>query len=319
MRSNFWDNRRVFVVGGGGYLGIELVRALAQYGARVTVFDRADCRPAFAGFPGAPVAVKVGDLLRGDLAASLAEVQPETCFHLAGLPGVAASQADPGAAFEANARGVWLFLLAAKVQPGIREIVLASSNHVYGEQEILPTGEDSPLRGASTYAVSKICGDYAARAFVQYGLPIALARITNTFGAVDPHSEHIISSTIRAVLAGRRPVIRGNGKDSKGFLYYKDTINAFLTLAEELQAKRLFGEAFNFAPDSPITVLELTRVIARVLGRPDLEPAIQGDPNGPFEREYLSIEKARRVLGWSPSWRLEDAVREAAAASGPAH
>ena len=313
-RSEFWRARRVFVTGGGGYLGVEIVRALTQAGAQVTVFDQSDCRALLP----ASTRVVQGSILGPALLESLRAADPQTCLHLAGLPGVEASQRNPAAAFEINARGVWLLLDACRGLPALSDVVCVSSNHVYGEQVALPAGETAPLLGRSVYAVSKICGDYVARVFADLGVPVAVARITNTFGAADPHAEHLVTGSIRAVLAGQRPVIRGSGRDTKGFLYYRDTVDGILTLAEQVAEKKLGGQAFNFAPEEPMSTLDVVRGIAAVLGRPDLEPIVRGAPGAESEREHLSIERARTILGWAPRWGFADAIREAAHALGAA-
>jgi CDP-glucose 4,6-dehydratase len=298
----------VFVTGGGGYLGLEIVRAITQAGAAVTVFDQSDCR---SRLPDSTRLVR-GSILEPALREILRIADPQTCLHLAGLPGVEASQRDPVAAFEINARGVWLLLDVCRQLTALSEVVCVSSNHVYGEQPSRPTDESAPLLGHSAYAVSKIGGDYAARAFGALGVPVAVARITNTFGADDPHAEHLVTGSIRAVLAGRRPVIRGGGRDTKGYLYYRDTVDAIVMLAEQIVEKKLYGQAFNFAPEAPMTTLDVVRAITRELGRPDLEPIVRGAPDGTFEREHLSIARARTILGWAPRWTFAEAIREAA-------
>jgi CDP-glucose 4,6-dehydratase len=304
----FWRERPVLLTGAAGYLGRALAGQLGERGARVIGFDRVDPGP----IPG------IARLLTGDLG-DTGRVRDElerhairTLFHLAGQPGVAASQADPAGAFETNCRVTWCVLEACRLYGRLTEIVVASSNHVYGAQTATPFAEDAPLNGLGAYAASKACADLLARSYAQTcRLPVGVARITNTYGGHDHHKEHLVTATLLAVRRGEAPIIRSSGWSVKGYLYIGDTVEAFRVLAERLGELRLAGEAFNFAPDEPISVRDLVATILRVAGRDDLEPVVLGHDDGPPEREHLSNAKARRVLGWRPRYTLEAGIEAA--------
>lgn len=302
----FWTGRPVLVTGAAGYLGRTLAAEVAARGARVLGVDLVSPRH---GFPGDVLAVDLRDIPA--VSALLAERGIRTCFHLAGQAGVPQSQADPAAAFEANVRATWCLLDACRRCNPPPEVVVASSNHIYGPQETRPTPEGASLRGTGPYAVSKACADMVAQCFARsYGLPVAIARITNTFGGADPHADHLVTGTILAVLRGEGPVIRGDGRSEKGYLYIRDTVEAFLHLAERIGPLRLGGEAFNFVPDAPVAVQDMVATILRVAGRTDLSPVVLGQAGRPVEREHLSNTKAARVLGWRPRYSLEAGIAE---------
>ena len=304
----FWSDRSVFVTGVGGYLGRALVAELGRRGARVIGFDRVDPQPA-DGLR----ALVLGDLRDpGRVREVLQSHAVRTCFHLAGQAGVAGAQADPVQAFEANCQATWCVLEACRLYGELSEAVVASSNHVYGAQTVAPYQEDAALNGFGMYAASKACADIVARSYAKtYGLPIGIARITNTFGGRDHHKDHLVTGTILAILRGDAPVIRGSGRSVKGYMYVRDTVDAFLVLAESVRTLGLAGEAFNFAPDEPVSVRDMVTAILRVAGHDDLQPVILGQDETPCEHEHLSNAKARRVLGWRPRFTLEAGIAEA--------
>lgn len=306
--SAFWSHRPVLITGAGGYLGRALAPTLARHGARVVGLDLTDPGDT----PG------LAELVRGDLrdAGRVREVLQRhairTCFHLAGQPGVAESQAEPLRAFETNCQATWCVLEACRLYGRLDEIVVASSNHVYGAQPTTPCAEDAALNGSGIYAASKASADILARAYAStYRLPVGIARITNTFGGHDHHKEHLVTGTLLAVLRGEAPVIRSGGRSVKGYMYIADTVEAFRLLAERIAPLGLGGEAFNFAPDKPVAVRDLVETILRVAGRGDLKPVILGHDDAPPEREHLSSAKARRTLDWRPRYTLESGIAAA--------
>ena len=126
------------------------------------------------------------------------------------------------------------------------------------------------------YAASKLCGDVLARCYGKsYGLPVGIARMTNSYGGDDHHVAHIITGSILSTLRGERPVIKQSGRDLKGYLYIEDTVAGLLAVAEGVAGSAdLAGEAFNLVPDAAITTLELVRAIIAAADS-DLEPIVQ--------------------------------------------
>ncbi len=309
MNSAFWHHKRVLVTGGCGFVGRWVCRALAPAQIDLHILDLA---------PSTHLEEKHTfhrtDLR--DLPATtelIGTLKPAAIIHLAGQPGVASSHDNPRGAYEANVLATFNILEACRQRPGVEAIVAVSSNHVYGDQHKLPTPEDAPLNGHGMYAASKLAGDNLARAYGKtYGLPVGIARMTNSYGGDDHHVAHIITATILSALKHERPVIKQSGRDRKGYLYIKDTAEGLIALAEGVaQSKELAGEAFNLVPNEAVAVAELVRTILATMNV-KLEPEIL-NPHAPYEEEHLDNAKARRLLGWTPRYDLTAGLRETAA------
>ena len=307
MNEHFWRGRRVAVTGGSGFIGRWVVSTLVSLGAELEILDLL-CPDESAR---AGQSFRQVDLRDLDAVVQLVrERNPEVLIHLAGQGGVSESHSNPIEAFERNIVCTYNTLEACRRSAALVAIVVASSNHIYGPQRQQPTGEEAPLNGESIYGTSKLCADVIARAYGKtYGLPVSIARFTNSFGGNDPHLTHIVTSSIISTLNGGRPVISNSGDDSKGFLYVKDLVNGLLILAEKTAVrKELHGEAFNFSPDSPTSVKELVNEVISVTGR-DIEPEIL-QPGADYGREHLGNARARNVLGWTPSCSLREGLEE---------
>lgn len=312
MTSDFWRGRRVLITGGNGFIGAWLARTLIDLGAQIIVYDRSDsgALDLHDGLK-AKVALVTGELTdQPKIEAALTDHRVNTLYHLGAQSSIAISRGSPTPAFDSNIRGTWTVLDACRVYGKLDTIAVAASNTVYGEQESAPFDESFPLNASHPYAASKACTDIIARCYAAtWGLPIAVARATNTYGAADPHLDHIIPGTFFSLLRGERPVIRSDGSPAKGYLYILDTIAAYRLLGERAGGDDVRGRSFNFHPDKPSTVLELVEAMARVAKRPDLQPLVTGKP-GTYEFEHLSAARARAVLGWAPRFSLDEGLRE---------
>jgi CDP-glucose 4,6-dehydratase len=282
-----------------------MLRALESTGADIHLLDVARPKRFCGTYHSIDLrnAGEVGNVFR--------EVGPEVIVHLAGQPGVAAAQDDPVGSYQLNVLATANVLEAARQAKAVRAVVVVSSNHVYGAQAEMPTTESAPLNGEGVYATTKVCADVLARCYGKtYGVPVGIARITNSFGGDDPHSEHIVTQTIRAVMRGQRPVIQRSGRDTKGFLYVEDTVHGLLVLAEKTaNVAAIRGEAFNLVPARPTSVAELVCKILEVMGAVHLN-AVVSNPEAGADREHLSGQKAADVLGWMPRYSLEAGLRK---------
>ncbi|MGE3817826.1 MAG: NAD-dependent epimerase/dehydratase family protein [Isosphaeraceae bacterium] len=306
MNQSFWKDASVLITGGSGFVGRWVGRALAPTGARLHVMDLQPPRRLEVPFEFTTV-----DLV--DLSATraaIAALGPDVIIHLAGQPGVESSRLDPIGAFASNVTATLHLLEACRLEGSPSALVAVSSNHVYGSQHVTPTREGAPLNGDGTYATSKLCGDVIARTYGKgYGVPVGIARITNSFGGDDHHSNHIVTASIHSALRGQAPVIKRSGRDVKGYLYVKDTVAGLLALAEGVaRDPDLHGEAFNFVPDRPISVLELVREVLAVVDL-DVEPEVR-EPGAAHETEHLDHSMARESLDWAPHYSLREALQE---------
>jgi CDP-glucose 4,6-dehydratase len=310
---DFWDGRRVAVTGATGFLGSHLTAALAALGARVVVLAR-DTVPSSAirDVWWRKVSIVTGAVEDQSLMERmLGDYDVATVFHLAAQSQVGAANRNPVATYDANIRGTWALLEAARRTSTVRQIVTASSDKAYGEQTVLPYTEDMPLRAVNPYDVSKACADLIAQSFARiYDLPVVITRCGNFFGPGDMNWERLVPGTIRLLLQGQRPVIRSDGTMTRDYLYVADGVLAYLQLAEAIfEDPPLGGETFNFSTESPLSVLELVEMLQAATGT-ELEPDIQDTAHHEISHQYLSAAKARRMLGWEPRHTMHDAIAE---------
>jgi CDP-glucose 4,6-dehydratase len=143
---------------------------------------------------------------------------------------------------------------------------------------------------------------------VTFGLPVAITRCGNFYGGGDLNWNRIVPGTIRSILRGQRPVIRSDGQYVRDYFYAEDGAVANLVLAEHLAGNPdLRGQAFNFSNEVQITVLELVEKLLGLMGS-DLKPDIRNEATNEIRHQYLSAERARRVLGWSPLYDLKEGL-----------
>lgn len=314
--ADYWQRKAVFVTGCTGLVGAWLVAALVARGATVVglVRDHIPRSNLYRLGLDRHIAIARGDVCdHATVLRVMNEYEIDTVFHLAAQTIVGIANRAPLSTFEANIRGTWTVLEAARHTPTMRRVVMASSDKAYGAQETLPYLEDAPLLGLHPYDASKSCGDLIAQTyFHHYRMPVAIARCGNIFGGGDLNFNRIIPETMRAVHRGERPVIRSDGSPTRDYLYVEDVAEAYLTLAEGLDDPARHGRAYNFSYEQPRTVLEIVAQALAALGRPDLTPDVRGTgiPPGEIPHQYLSSARARDELGWRPRFGLDDGLRQ---------
>jgi CDP-glucose 4,6-dehydratase len=198
---------------------------------------------------------------------------------------------------------------ACRRSPKVKQIVMASSDKAYGDQEILPYDESTPLQGQHPYDVSKSAADLIAHTYAKsYDLPVAITRCGNFYGGGDLNWNRIIPGTIRSILRGQRPIIRSDGEYVRDYFYVEDGAAAYMLLAEQLAARpELKGGAFNFSNEIQITVSQIVDRIIKLMGS-DLQPNIRDEVTNEIRHQYLSAEKARMLLNWHPLFTLDEAL-----------
>ena len=310
----FWHERPVLVTGCTGLLGSWLVGTLLSAGALVVGLIRDEVPQSQLERSGSLRQIRVvhGDVTDcATVERALNEYEIETVFHLAAQTIVGIANRSPLSTFESNIRGTWVTLEAARRAPTVRRIVVASSDKAYGTQSVLPYTEDMPLQGQHPYDVSKSAADLLAHAYaVTYGLPVAITRCANLYGGGDLNWNRLIPGTVRSALQGQPPLIRSDGTFMRDYLYVRDAVRAYMMLAHALDRPEIYGEAFNCGTDSPMSVLEMTRLILMLSPHPELEPVVLDEVQNEIKDQYLDSAKIRRSVGWELVYSREAALRE---------
>jgi CDP-glucose 4,6-dehydratase len=310
----FWTERRVFVTGCTGFLGSWLTERLVELGATVfglvrDIPGRTPCTPDLNAMGVSFVHGRLED--QPLLQRALNEDEIDTVFHLGAQPIVGTANRDPLSTFEANIRGSYNLLEACRRVSTVRCVVVASSDKAYGTQKTLPYDETMPLQGNHPYDCTKSCTDLLAATYHNtYALPVCVTRCGNFYGGRDLNFNRIVPGTIRSILADQRPIIRSDGTLVRDYIYVRDVVAAYIELAQKMEDASLHGEAFNFSVESQINVRELTDLILRLMDRTDLEPVVLNEVKSEILHQYLSADKAKRVLGWKPAFGLEEGLRE---------
>jgi len=313
VEDEFWKDRNVLVTGCTGLLGSWLTKSLAEKEANVVGLIR-DLVPRsnlnWSGLNNKIISVRgeIEDYFL--LERTINEYEVDTVFHLAAQTIVTIANRNPISTFKANIEGTWNILEACRRSPLVKRIIVASSDKAYGDQEKLPYDEKTPLEGRHPYDVSKSCADLICRSYFEtYGLPVCTTRCGNFYGGGDLNFNRIVPGTIRSILDNERPVVRSDGKFLRDYFYIKDGVQSYMLLAEKMEDKRIHGEAFNFSTERPVTVLEIVDMI-RMAMYSDLVPLILNQANNEIRDQYLSAKKAKNLLNWSPSYTLEDGIKE---------
>jgi CDP-glucose 4,6-dehydratase len=310
MHRSFWGNKSVLVTGHEGFLGSWLSTRLIGAGARVIGIDRVDTRPlsVLNGLRKQIIRIK-GDIAHAGLVRGVIEkYRPGIIFHLAAEAIVGECTARPLRAFKTNIEGTWNVLEGARGKAFVTAIVAASSDKAYGSHKVLPYREDVPLRGDHPYDVSKSCADLICTAYSHtYAVPVCVTRCGNIYGPGDFHFSRIVPDAIRCALMDTPILIRSDGRFTRDYIYVEDIVNGYLMLAEQIEEKKLAGEAFNLSDESPLTVLELVNTIYRTLGK-KTACRILNEARYEIKHQYLSSRKARRILGWKPNYALKEGL-----------
>jgi len=308
-----WKKENIFITGGDGFIGAWLAKAFTERGANVIILVR-NLEKEFT--------YKVFNLedkttqVQGDLADTqllervLRDYSISSCFHLAAQSIVGIADQSPVPTFESNIRGTWNLLEACRNMNTLKRIIVASTDKAYGQQKKLPYTEKSPLLGLYPYHASKACEDIIAQSYsFSYRLPIVITRNANTYGPGDLNFSRIVPDAIRCVLQGKEFVTRSDGTPERDYMYVEDAVDAYITVAEQIDKKGVKGEAFNFGTGKAVSVTYLFKKIAQLCGKPDLEPKILGTAKNELDRQYLATDKARQLLGWKQSYSLEQGLR----------
>src|SRR5208282_4208180 len=310
--NSFWRDRPVFVTGATGLLGSWLVSQLLDAGSNVVCLVRdwvPQSEPVHNRRIEQVVTVR-GEITDRDLLERvLGEYEVEVVFHVAAQAIVGVANRDPASTFSTNIEGTWNLLEACRRFPKVSSIVVASSDKAYGDQEHLPYTETMPLLGRHPYDVSKACGDMITQTYAaSYNLPVAVTRCGNFYGGGDLNWNRVVPGTIRSVVRGEAPVIRSDGHFVRDYFYVEDGAAAYMLLAQRMIETPAVGKcAYNFSNEAQISVIDLVNKILAKMGS-DLKPVIQNQVVNEIRNQFLSAERARKVLQWKPQFSLDEGL-----------
>ena len=298
------------VTGGAGFIGSHIASALAASGAKLRIID--DLSTGYR---------ENLDSIDGDIDfvhGSLADEQSlrraledvELVFHEAAIPSVPRSVESPRQTHIASVESTFSLLLAAK-EKRVRRVIYAASSSAYGDQPSLPKIENMLPEPLSPYAVAKLVGEYYAQVFTRvYGLETLSLRYFNVFGPrQDPSSQYsgVISRFISALLKDERPVIYGDGEQSRDFTYVEDVVSANLKAAETVKG---IGQVINVANGERITLNQLLAQLKDLTGKPDAVADYREPRAGDVRHSLADISRARDLLGFEPQVDLRTGLQK---------
>ena len=294
------------VTGGAGFIGSHLAEELLRRGHRVRIADN-----FVTGKRQNLMHLKGAEVLEGDLAdtafAERATSGMDYVLHQAAIPSVPRSVEDPWASNRSNIDATLSVLIGAR-KAGVKRVVYAASSSAYGNTPTLPKREEMPPSPRSPYALQKLVGEQYCKLFTElYGLPTVCTRYFNVFGPrQDPGSPYsgVISLFTSALLAGRRPVIYGDGSQTRDFTYVANVVSGVLLACD---APNVSGEMMNLATGGRISLNDLVRVLNGIIGC-NVAPVYRAPRAGDVHDSQADITKARTMLGYEPIVSFEDGL-----------
>lgn len=310
--NDFWLLKNTLVTGASGFLGGYLVEELIGKGANVIAIVRDQVPKSRLFFEGIDQNITI---TKGDIEdyffvrRVLNEYEISAVFHLAAQTIVPIANRFPISTFDSNVKGTWNVLEACRDAELVKEVIVASSDKAYGAKDKLPYYETDPLNAKHPYDLSKTFTDLLAQSYFEtYGLATGITRCGNLFGGGDLNFNRIVPQTIRSILFDQNPEIRSDGTFTRDYFYVEDAANSYISLAENLLAKNLQGEAFNFGTGNPVSVLDLVNKMITISKKANLKPEIKNTAKGEIKDQYLSCEKAGKILNWKPSHSLDEGL-----------
>ncbi|MCC7571474.1 SDR family oxidoreductase [Candidatus Micrarchaeota archaeon] len=294
--------RKYAITGGAGFIGSNLVEALAEENEVVVVDDLSAGRKE--NLAGQNVEFVEGSILDLDLLKEAFE-GCDCVFHLAAIASVQRSVEDPIFTSRVGVEGTLNVLVAAR-DAGAEKVVFASSAAVYGDSPALPKREDMRPEPKSPYAAAKLAGEGFCLAFNEvYGMKNVALRYFNVYGPrQDPNSEYaaVIPKFVSAYLAGDAPVIFGDGEQTRDFVYVKDVVRANI-----LASKGCVPGVYNIASGTRTSLNELSGLVKKIT-RSELEPIYSEARAGDIRDSVADVKRAMKI-GYSPKFTLEEGLR----------
>lgn len=304
-------DKRVVVTGGAGFIGSHLVDLLVPISRQLVVVDDLSVgrlshlaqHSGRANFEFIQADIRELDSMRSIF-------QPDdVIFHMA-VECLRVALFDPLRVHRVNATGTLNVCMAAHERRAGR-LVYVSSSEVYGSAETVPMDETHPLRPTTTYGADKAAGELTSLAFWRtYGFPVIVVRPFNSYGPrehVDGPSGEVIPRFVQRVLNGQRPIIFGDGTQTRDFTWVIDTARGILAAG---QCDQLVGQEVNIARGQEVSINEIARLVLEATERTDLEPEYHPAREGDVMRHLAGTQKARELLGFEATMDIRQGIRE---------
>jgi len=316
LHQDAFDGRRALVTGGAGFIGSHLSEALIDLGASVVVFDDlsggdVENLADFTARAGDRLSFVEGSILDE---ATLAQAIDgcDYVFHQAALGSVPRSVEQPVRYQQVNATGTLNVLEAARAAK-IKRVMFAASSSAYGDSPTLPKIETMPVRARSPYAATKAAGEALMSAYAaSYGLDTVGLRYFNIFGPrQNANSAYaaVIAAFAKSLRAQERPLIFGDGEQSRDFTFVDNAVHANLLAAR--CEKPLDGAVLNVACGQCVTVTELAVMMAKIMGQPDLLPEYRDERAGDVKHSLADLTLTQQMLGYAPVVPFEQGLESA--------
>jgi CDP-glucose 4,6-dehydratase len=314
LNESFWRDRSVLVTGATGLLGSWLCKGLVDAKANVVALVRDEVpRSNLHRLKLLSQVTQTRGALEDyhALARIIAEYEIETIFHLGAQTIVGTATRHPLSTFEANVRGTYNLLEAARQSKLIKRVIVASTDKSYGDHGDTPYTEDMHSNAIAPYDVSKACADMIALSYHKfYKVPVVTTRFGNLYGGGDLNWNRIVPGTIRSAFRGERPIIRSDGLYIRDYIYVQDAVSAYARLAERAADEDIVGKPYNFSDERPTTVIEIAKATLAASGRSDLELVIENRATDEIPKQTLSAKRVRELIGWQPTYTLASGLAE---------
>ena len=302
-------NTEYLVTGGAGFIGSNIVHTLVSSGKRVRVLDNLSTgRERNLSDLADGIELVKGDI-RDVETVKKAVAGIRYILHLAALPSVSRSVADPVSTNDVNIGGTLNILVQAR-DAGVERVVFSSSSSVYGDLPVLPKREDMMPTPRSPYALSKLTGEHYARLFFSlYGLKTFALRYFNVYGPrQDPKSQYaaVIPKFIGALSADRAPTIHGDGGQTRDFTFVDDVVNANLCCCTA--PEKAAGGIFNVGGGRRVSVNDLAEKMMEIMGK-RIEPVHDAPQPGDVRDSQADYTRASELLGWSAKVVFDEGLR----------
>ncbi len=304
--------KNVLVTGAGGFIGSHLTELLVEKGLNVRAFVHYNSSNKWGWLDTSPVKKDI-QVITGDIRdydSVYAAMQGcDTVFHLAALIGIPYSYVSPQAYIKTNIDGTYNVLQSAR-QLNTEKLMVTSTSETYGTAQYVPIDEQHPMVGQSPYSATKIAADQLAVSyFKSFDLPVKIVRPFNTYGPRQS-ARAIIPTVASQILNGNKQLKLGNLTPTRDLTFVKDTAKGFYEIA---LAEGLYGEITNIGMSEEITIGNLTKLIAKIIGA-DIEIIAENQRIRPekseVERLFCNNQKILENTGWKPDYTLESGLRE---------